>query len=51
MEEKILKVKEDITDLLKSYPDVCGISVFIDDNREEVTVAVDVLGKLREEEK
>ena len=50
MEEKILKVKEAVKDLLVSYPDISGVSVFIADDRKEVTIAVDVLAKLRNEE-
>lgn len=46
MEEKILKVKEAIIDLLKNYPDISGVSVFIADDRSDVTIAVDILAKL-----
>ena len=46
MEEKILKVKEAVIDLLKSYPDISGVSVFIAEDRSDVTIAVDVLGRL-----
>lgn len=46
MEDKILKVKESVKDLLKSYPDISGVSVFIAEDRRDVTIAVDVLAKL-----
>ena len=46
MEDKILKVEESIKDLLKSYPDISGISVFIAEDRKDVTIAIDVLAKL-----
>lgn len=49
MEEKILKVKDAVKDLLESYPDISGVSVFITDDRKDVTIGVDVLAKLREE--
>lgn len=48
MENKILKVKESIKDLLENYPDISGVSVFISEDRKEVTIAVDVLAKLRD---
>lgn len=46
MEDKILKVKESVKDLLKSYPDISGVSVFIAEDRKDVTISVDVLTKL-----
>ena len=48
MEDKILKVKESIKDLLESYPDINRVSVFISEDRKEITIAVDVLAKLRD---
>jgi len=48
MEEKILKVKEAVKDLLENYPDISGVSVFISDDRKDVTIAVDVLAKLND---
>ena len=50
MEEKIANVKNAVKDLLNSCPDVTGITVFISEDRKDVTIAVDVLAKLREEE-
>ena len=45
MEDKILKVKQSVIDLLESCPDVSGVSVLISEDRD-VTIAVDVLAKL-----
>lgn len=46
MEGKILKVKEDVKDLLENYPDISDITILIGEDREDVTISVDILAKL-----
>lgn len=53
MDEKILKVKEAIVDLLQSYPDISSVDVFINEDtayERSVTVSVDILAKLVDNE-
>lgn len=49
MEDKILKVKEAVIDLLESYKDINDITILIDEDingDRNVTISVEMLAKL-----
>ena len=49
MEDKILKVKDAVVDLLESNKDISDVTIFINENLNgdrQVTVSVDILAKL-----